>query len=479
MDLDYFRSNINSVNGIKNFTDISNTNILILDKDTNSNIYEIYKNMNYLNIKNIFINKINIDFNNLEFVICDEKNKDIIESNNNNIKYFKLPNTNNLFIIGLVIQSIIDNTKYDIKKYLNMDINSNNKNILICGLGLISEKLTNNLNNNIYLYDNNKIDKYDLCNQNIFQYDQLNTNKIDSYKLYYKNKNNIHIFENIDDYNKWENIDIVINTIENNKFRKKINNICVQLNKSCYDVGIEKSMGHIISVIPFKTNIIKENEYKCKFEFPECKIENPEIIEHCIEKIKRNYTDNNIVFSKSNELATKLNIQNINRYNFDNYILDRIPKLNSIAYIISGYIIDSINYNNYDNIFINLEKNIKIEYIDDKLHLIKNEEYNQLYLSKIIVKKEYTEWDYLNINESKLHKLIEYLEKEYNGNVFTIIMNNNLLYYLNNIKNIDIKELCIKKNISIFNKNILNIILTNKNNDTILIPKIYLYYPQK
>ena len=97
-------------------------------------------------------------------------------------------------------------------------------------------------------------------------------------------------------------------------------------------------------------------------------------------------------------------------------------------------------------------------------------------MSKIIVKKEYTEWDYFNIYKSKLNELIDHIETEYNGNVFTIVMNNNLLYYMNNKKNIDIKKLCSTKNINIFNKNILNIILTNKNNDTILIPKLYLYY---
>ena len=56
-------------------------------------------------------------------------------------------------------------------------------------------------------------------------------------------------------------------------------------------------------------------------------------------------------------------------------------------------------------------------------------------------------------------------------------MNNKLLYYHSNNKNNTFTNLCKIKNIPIFKKNILNVILTNDNNDTILIPKIYLTIP--
>ena len=48
---------------------------------------------------------------------------------------------------------------------------------------------------------------------------------------------------------------------ENIKIRKQINNICVDLNKKCFDVGLEYNMGHIIPIIPNITNKIYENEY--------------------------------------------------------------------------------------------------------------------------------------------------------------------------------------------------------------------------
>lgn len=483
MDLNYYRNNINAVGGINNFNRISNTKILILESNNfNENIFEIIQNLQFFNNNNIFYNK--YDLTNYDFILIDSNNY----LNQNNIynishnKYFIIPKEKNFFIISLILQSIIDNKKYDISKYINRKIKQQTKNILICGIGLICNQLiSNNKLYNLYLYDEEKLNYYELINQYNFNIDDVNKEKIDKFN---KNKffnKQIFIFKDLDNNDNWNNIDYVINTIENTKLRKKINKKCEYLNIKCLDVGIEKTMGHIVPIIPYKTNNIEEEDYYREKEIPECKIENPETIEHCIEYVKRKDIKNINSFLNEMEIITKeKNINNITKYELENFFINKIPKLNSSCYYLIGLIYEYLFLNKIENIFFNLNNKLVINYIDNNLKKIKNEEFNNLYLSKIIVKKEFTCWDYINFECIFLIQLIDFLEKEYNGIIFTININDNLLYYNSNKSNnlnIKIIDLCNQKNIKVYNKNIVNAILTNNNNDTILVPKIYLTIP--
>lgn len=473
--MDIYRSNINSM-GIKKFNNLSKINLLFYNID-NPNVLEIFINMKYLNIHNTYLNKNRINYVKLDYIIgeYDEYILDICKEKN--IKYYFLPKEKNLLIIGKVIQSIINNEQY-ILKYNNNVLKDKN-NILLCGLGLISNILINNLDTyNIYIYDNSIIDSFDICNQNILTSDDIGKKKIDFYYEFYKNKKNIF---NIDIYNndEFDKLDIIINTLENIDDRRIINDKCVDFNKLCYDIGIEKSMGHIIPIVPFITNKIDINQYRYKKEYPECKIENPESIEHCIEQLKRRININNtdLFIQELNILCDKYNINTISEYDLENYKLDRIPKLISIAYYISGLIINSYLFNkvNYNSIFINLDNNIEIEYIDNDLNLSINKDFSDIYLSRIIVDKEFSVWDYYDFRYSLLSDFINSVQNKFNGIIFTIMINNKLLYMNGQDINISIKTLCNNKNIKYYKKNIVNIMLTNPNNDTILIPKIYLY----
>ena len=486
MDLDYFRNNINSVGGIESFNELSNRKIGIFNNSNilNDNFPHILHNLLSLNIN--FKNDNNLyklKNNKYDIVLINENSKYKKEIENicikNNTIHYVISNKVNYQIIGKVIQSIIDNKQYDISNILDFEYKYSNKKILICGIHRITDRILDMLYlqnirlYNIYLYGNGKIEKYDICNCNTLKENNIGDQKYDVYS------NKAKIFDDIDNNDEWEKIDIVINTLENPKLRKKINQKCIDLNKVCYDVGLEYSMGHIVSIIPNQTNKINELEYYKKIEFPECKIENPENVEHCIEHVKRkNIDDIDIFLEEMEKLTNKLNIQNINKYELENYFMDRIPICSSIVYYISGKLIEKIFYDKCDisnNLFVNLKENIEINYKNDELIKVKNEEFNQLFLSKIIVKNEFTIWDYIEINENRLDNLIDKINKEYNGVVFTINMNDKLLYYINNSTNTTIKELCDKKDIKLYNKNIINIILTNQKNDTILIPKIYLY----
>lgn len=466
MDLNYYRNNINCVNGIDNFKEISNR-IIYFNESNNENMIEILDNLKYFNINAIQIkNKIPNNIN-PDYVLIDN-DKSIEEyCILNKYKYYNLPNSKNLTIIGNIIHSIIKNNYYNIKN-IEKTNKINNKNILICGLGLLSNIIINNYNNeHIYVYDDSIIEYYDICNQNLFNIKDIGKKKIDFYKK-------IKIFNDIENNDKLDKMDIVINSLENMKLRKKINNKCVQLNIPCYDIGIEKSMGHIIPIIPYKTNKINEQEYYKQHEIPECKIENPETIEHCIEHIKRkNIEDIDIFLQKMEKITNKLNIKNIDKYELENNFINRIPRLNSIAYVIIDNLLDYIYYDMYEKLFINLDNDIEIKFTDDSIYKYKSEYYNQLYLSKIIVREEFTEWNYLYLYEKNLNELIDKLEKKYEGTIFTIMMNDKLLYYNLHNNKISIRDLCNKKNIEIYKRNVLNVIL-NSNDDTILIPKIYL-----
>ena len=483
----YFRSNINSI-GLLEFNRLSNKNILFTNLH-NDNIIEIHKNMKYLNIKNIYYDTdiINSTYLKLDYVICEYNSTIIQKCIEKKIKYFILSKNKNLLTISNVIHSIIKNKSFHI--IYNDHPICEKKNILICGLGLIADKLIHNFNYlNYYVYDNSIVTEYDLCNQDFYTKYDINIKK----SSIYSRLNNIHLLD-INNNDEFLKMDIVINCLEDND-KRIINDKCIDFNIICYDVGIEKSMGHIIPIIPFKSNKININEYYQKKEIPECKIENPENIEHCIEKIKQSnldYNKSNLLL-EINNLARKININVISEFELDNYLLDKIPKLNSISYFISGILINeylsndnlifydpinklkSNNHNiNTNLLFINLDFEFNIQFTNDNLIYTKSLDYSPIYMSKIIVKNNFNIWDFISYNQLHLNDLINKLENDYNGSVFTIHFNNKLLYIQNNNKNISIESLCSNKNIPIYHKNIIHTILSNSNYDTILIPKIY------
>lgn len=366
-----------------------------------------------------------------------------------------------------------------------------NLNIFLIGAGALGCEflkifslmgIATNKNKYITVTDNDKIEMSNLNRQFLFKKKDNGLDKSEVSCREAKKLNNQINFrtenvkvgfenENIFNDNFWEEQDLIIGAVDNEKARIYIDNQCTFYNKIFLECGTSGTSASSMVIYPHKTTCYDDLEKVVSKDIPMCTLKNfPYLIEHCIEfskvyfseffekniedlnncikdfdifyeKLEKTYKEKKEVIERLEEikklliLFNKKNIINLIEYSLEKYYIFFNKNIADLILRIPSYALDEkgepfwrgskimphpINFDVKDNLSINfinyfikiMNRILKINLNINKEEIINNS--SKIY--KKVISKEYkslTEQEQINMierNKSKIKQLIKETE---------------------------------------------------------------------
>lgn len=226
----------------------------------------------------------------------------------------------------------------------------------------------------ITVTDNDKIEMSNLNRQFLFKKKDNGMDKSEvscreakklNEEINFRNENIKVSFEteNIFNDNFWEEQDLIIGAVDNNKARIYIDNQCTFYNKIFLESGTSGTSASSMVIFPHKTTCYDDLEKVVTKDIEMCTLKNfPYLIEHCIEFSKVYFAE---FFEKNiDDLNSCINAPNIffekleKNYTEKNDIIDRLNELEQLLIIFNNKNIDVLIEYSLEKFFIFFNKNI-------------------------------------------------------------------------------------------------------------------------